>query len=444
MDRLERKRGFSQVSQASRKAQSIRQTQVPKTATATDMPSPRFCSPAWVEGPDKENCSPIGQVNEDLLFYTSTLQPNFHYPIGLTPFPPERLEHNTIRNRPLQALTEMPTNGTQAANYTPLPVGQDPFVPDLSLDYSSLVDHNVLAYISTESSFTIHEDQFMMEDIMATAGPLTPSELNIQNLSLLDMPKRALPEVPLRPVVKQNRTSVHETPTSDWEGALPTISPNDIIIIFAKGKQALKVDKYLLCAASRYFSSILNGPFPPNQTLILRLRNDFPHAITTMLEFINTGTYTFSLTMKAEHPHITLLDLHAHMYIIGTKYDIPDLVSYAMTQYLMVAQMCLSMHTEPRAGQTSAATIEAAHIVVGQFVDSLALVWRGTCGSNDELRVGVLELIKGDVNRLLRFPGFVALMRGLDELRDDVVDSLKEDGFEVWSRGAWRGGVKFA
>ncbi|KAH7091479.1 hypothetical protein FB567DRAFT_577350 [Paraphoma chrysanthemicola] len=444
MDRLERKRGFSQVSQASRNAQSIRHTQVPKTASSTNMPSPGFCSPPWAEGPDKENCSPIGQVNEDLITCTNTLQPNFHYPLGLTPFPPDRLQRIATRSNPLQALTEMPSNVTPAANNTPLPVGQDPFVPSLSLDYSSRVDHNVLAYISTESSFTIHEDQLMMEDIMATPGPPTPSELNIQNLSLLDLPKRPLPEVSLRPVVKQNRTSVHETPTSDWEGALPNISPNDIIIVFAKGKQALKVDKYPLCTASRYFSSIINGPFPPNQTLVLRLRNDFPHAITTMLEFVATGTYTFSLTMKAEHPHITLLDLHAHMYIIGTKYDIPDLVSYAMTQYLMVAQMCLSMPTEHKPSQTSAATIEAAHIVVGQFVDSLALVWRGTCGSSDELRMGVLELIKGDVNRLSRFPGFVSLMRGFDELRDDVLESLREDGFEVWSRGAWRGGVKFA
>ena len=38
------------------------------------------------------------------------------------------------------------------------------------------------------------------------------------------------------------------------------IRPNDIIIVFDRGKQVVKVDKYPLCASSRFFAELLDGP----------------------------------------------------------------------------------------------------------------------------------------------------------------------------------------
>jgi hypothetical protein len=39
------------------------------------------------------------------------------------------------------------------------------------------------------------------------------------------------------------------------------VLPNDVIIIFGKGKQFVKVNKYPLCAASRFFTQMLDGLF---------------------------------------------------------------------------------------------------------------------------------------------------------------------------------------
>jgi hypothetical protein len=179
---------------------------------------------------------------------------------------------------------------------------------------------------------------------------------------------------------------------------------------------------------------------------VVRLCNDFPHAIKTMLQFINTGTYTLSPAMKAEHPNITMLDLHVHAYVVGVKYDIPHLYEYAMGQYITLAQMCLSMQTEitSASGQTSTFALDAARIILGQFIDSLALVWRNTSGRGDELRDAVLELIKSDINRLLRTPAFAALMMGLEDFGADILGSLRDDGLKVAAFVAHRGGVRFA
>lgn len=99
---------------------------------------------------------------------------------------------------------------------TPLPGGRDPFVPGLDVDFSAPINGNVLGYLDAEPGFSIHEDNFSMDGFLAPIGPLTPSELNIQDLSLADLPQRLLSHNPLRPVIKQNRTSVHVVPTADW------------------------------------------------------------------------------------------------------------------------------------------------------------------------------------------------------------------------------------
>lgn len=39
------------------------------------------------------------------------------------------------------------------------------------------------------------------------------------------------------------------------------LNPNEVVILFDKGKSLVKADKYPLCSASRMFAQLLDGPF---------------------------------------------------------------------------------------------------------------------------------------------------------------------------------------
>lgn len=66
-----------------------------------------------------------------------------------------------------------------------------------------------------------------------------------------------------------------------------------------------------------------------------------------------------------------------------------------------------------------------------RFLNSLVLLWRNTDAQIDALRKATLELVKRELNKLLRVPFFVTLMQELVGFGDSVVASLEGDGFEV-------------
>lgn len=68
---------------------------------------------------------------------------------------------------------------------------------------------------------------------------------------------------------------------------------------------------------------------------------------------------------------------------------------------------------------------------IDRFLNSLVLLWRNTQPRFDALRKAVLELIKRNLNKLLRVPFFVTVMQEVVGFGDDVVASLGDDGFEV-------------
>lgn len=242
----------------------------------------------------------------------------------------------------------------------------------------------------------------------------------------------------------------------------------------------MKVDKYPLCNQSRFFAKMLDGPFlvgispihastsvepnPSHQaahTRCIRLRNDFPYAIVAMLQFIETSNYLFDTNMLIQYPHITLLDLHIHAYLVGAKYEVPRLCEHAGAEYINIAQMILSMgvtadrnsfetqfSTDAMSITTAPSTINssapsstypaprdpndnAPAAVMDRFLDSLVLLWKNTPSRHDALREAVLELIKPELHQLMRLGFFVTMMMELVSFGDDIVQSLEEDGFDV-------------
>jgi hypothetical protein len=239
----------------------------------------------------------------------------------------------------------------------------------------------------------------------------------------------------------------------------------------------MKVDKYPICASSRFFTSLLNQPFvvsyscPPlasphpsntaekdGQTPCIRLRDDFPYAIAAMIQFVEDGIYIFNPDMRAQYPNITLLDLHVHAYVVGAKYDLPALCEHAVDEYVNVAGMVMSMGIPPDMSPSSNnsstpvsaqnsnfpnnmptglddaskdPSINPATAVFNSFLDSLTLIWRNTPNRDDALRQAVLELIKPEINTLMRLSFFQTLMQDMVGFCDDIMYSLEDDGFDV-------------
>jgi hypothetical protein len=201
--------------------------------------------------------------------------------------------------------------------------------------------------------------------------------------------------------------------------------------------------------------SILTSLFQPGHTPILRLRDDFPYGIHAMLGFIDSGTYTVQPRMRAEFPTATMLDLHIHAYLAGTKYAVPDLADYARTEYIALGDMSLqtafnnnlAVSHDIMAYDPFRPDQEAGTAIVKAFLESLALLWRNTPNRDDLLRGEVVELLKHHLTRLVKVPFFGTLMREVEGFRGDIEDALVDDGLAVVTfcdTAGGRGAVRFS
>ena len=115
-----------------------------------------------------------------------------------------------------------------------------------------------------------------VSDTTTAVGPLTPGALKFGDLSL-DSQGHSLPPSPLQTGGQGNYGRVRVVPISSFARCalrppvqrarsqgrrhFPEINPNELIVLFDKGKGVRKVDRYPLCSASRFFAQLLDGPF---------------------------------------------------------------------------------------------------------------------------------------------------------------------------------------
>ncbi|KAH9861431.1 hypothetical protein J1614_011177 [Plenodomus biglobosus] len=311
-----------------------------------------------------------------------------------------------------------------------------------------------------EPTFAIYEDPESFNETILTVSDQpsdtyvsTPSALNFQDLSLVDVPgwsqSDSLPDYWPIP----DRTLYYTLPSTVFKGYFPDLMSTDIILSFAKGRQHLKIAKHTICSASTYFAKLLDVAYPPSDTQVLRLRDDFPPVIPAMHSFLTTGTYPFDSSMLTSYPNITLPDLHIHAYITGLKYALPALHTHALTQYTTFAQDILALGISWPSNITSDIHTTRGNIMLPPLLYSFLLLWRNTHSRHDALRCAVLErLVKPHLNAWLKVAFFVRLMREDARFGGDVVASLEEDGFVVtvgflkegWGDGAGsRWGVRF-
>ncbi|KAH6643552.1 hypothetical protein C7974DRAFT_671 [Boeremia exigua] len=341
--------------------------------------------------------------------------------------------------------------------------GPSPYLrPNLSLSLGSSADScSQTAFISG----VLENAGPPMSDATTAVNPLTPSTLKFGDLSL-NSEGYSFMSSPLRQSVQGNRATVSMVSTCSFSKfdshyqvqhsrshvrrSIPVIHPNEVVVLFDKGKAIRKANKYALCNASRLFAQLLGGPsLDPGLTRCLRLRDDFPYAITIMLYFIETGYYVFDQRAFTRHPLLSALDYHIHAYLVGRKYNIKGLRDCAIKAYLITAQQELDngflMVPDdqnpsiqfPTTGFPIIAPAddhndgETKITPVDRFLNSLALLWKNAQSDRDPMRQVVLELIKRNLSKLLGVPFFITLMQDVVGFGDDIMTSLGDDGFEV-------------
>lgn len=147
--------------------------------------------------------------------------------------------------------------------------------------------------------------------------------------------------------------------------------------------------------------------------------------------------------MLIQHPNISILDLHIHAYVVGSKYEVLKLCEYAIEQYIDFAAKILTLlGPDPAAllSNTTAPVVEPMDCtLINTFLDSLVLLWKKT-STYDGMRKAVLQLMRPDLHRLLKVPFFQTLMVGVPGFAEDVARDLGEDGLEVQVKYAGTGG----
>ncbi|KAF3052143.1 hypothetical protein E8E11_011421 [Didymella keratinophila] len=318
--------------------------------------------------------------------------------------------------------------------------GPSPYVrPDLDSSLGDIID----SYAQPGPELS------PMSDASTAVDPLTPSALNFGDLTLSSQ-GYSIPSSPLLHGNQGGRATVRVVPVAPFARHFSELNPNEVVVLFDKGKSLVKADKYPLCSASRIFAQLLDGPFLDHGlTRCIRLRNDFPYAVTTMFHFIETGNYMFDQRAFAAYPLLTVLDFHVHTYLAGSKYGLAAFRDNAINAYVGIAghELELGFLLTSR-NQLSDAQIfmpgfpvmppldaradgEATITPTDRFLNSLVLLWRNTQSRLDALRKAALELIKRNFGKLLRVPFFVTLLQEIVGFGDDIVASLGDDGFEV-------------
>jgi hypothetical protein len=210
MNSQDRKRGYSQAFQLAMSANST--SKAPKS-----MSTPlEFVTPAWIDE-NKENHVSSSGSKGGLPMTPSTLQTVFHLPDHPLPFATQAPKKLPLRGHPLQPLPNQQYNGSQTPGKILPNFVTDQYNLDQLLNSESPFDDVLGAYLDTEPGPTIYEDQDpAMSALLLFDDPPTPSVLGFQDLTLLDLSKNPVPEVALHPVARQNRTSVHITPSMQW------------------------------------------------------------------------------------------------------------------------------------------------------------------------------------------------------------------------------------
>jgi hypothetical protein len=170
-----------------------------------------------------------------------------------------------------------------------------------------------------------------------------------------------------------------------------------------------------------------------------------------MLNFMVHGQYGLEPSIYQDNPHLTLLDMHVHVYIVADKYKVRNLAYYAIDEYRRAAANILNMNyqSDTRKKERSAHVLwvgseprpldkphhhseQSPAAEMDRFLDSMVLLWKSTSSSGDLMRKAVMDMIKPFLHRLSGLRMFTLMIDELEGFGKDLVNSLGEDGMKVY------------
>ena len=247
MDSQIRKRAFSKAFEPISHdfGDAYRQAARSVAASSLDYRPSTFSMSSTSFSSNKENDTPVSQVKGTTLVPPGAPQADYCYHQGLVQSAIPKHKDLPFRRHPLQDLPKQQCTGNETLGHvfpppdkvstlgfpeachfpTPMPssaysqslLGLSP--PNLNFQYSPPLGEVLEVSIDSEPGPTIYEEpDTMMCGSHRPSGPLTPTELKFEELSLLDVSKSPSPTFPSQSVVQFNRTDVYVVQSAIFHG----------------------------------------------------------------------------------------------------------------------------------------------------------------------------------------------------------------------------------
>jgi len=110
-------------------------------------------------------------------------------------------------------------------------------------------------------------------------------------------------------------------------------------LVVKSGGMSWKVHRVIVCSQSPVLKAACSGSFQEAFTGVINLEDDDPATVFLMLCFLYTADYE----VDPEHEPSATLSIHAQMFTLADKYDLPALMSLAKQKYESL-QAKISLH----------------------------------------------------------------------------------------------------
>ncbi|KKY13980.1 putative btb poz domain protein [Diplodia seriata] len=108
-------------------------------------------------------------------------------------------------------------------------------------------------------------------------------------------------------------------------GSSTSLKNSDMTIKLSDGTE-LQCHRNIVCSQCSFFAKALEpGRFKESYTGVVKLPNDPPEAVTALIEFLYTSSYTISKNLDRADQVL----FHAEVYEVAKIYDLDDLWGYA-------------------------------------------------------------------------------------------------------------------
>ena len=180
-------------------------------------------------------------------------------------------------------------------------------------------------------------------------------------------------------------------------------------IVIQCGQSTYNLHRMVLCSQSKFFRNACTNGFSETHSKHIELHEDDPLMVKLMFDYLYTGLYN-----DDEYETINPAVTNAHMYVLGDKYEIPELCTTASKRF-----------TEQIKTSNDGAL----------FVELVPLIYSNTVESDLTIRKPIIEAVAKNFTELLKQPDATEMLAATGDFSKDLLlykhqgahsDKLKE------------------